>query len=240
MGDKLRTLVVDDESGVRFFVSETLRKAGYEVATASSGEEALDRLRSTGFDLIMLDLQLGARVDGIRVLEAVRWRWPDTIVIILTGHPSVDSAVAAIEEGVDGYLRKPVDPAELRQAIEVAVDRRRRLARSGAPGKGAQLLRRGPFAVNPEKHLAMLDGRSLDLTPREFRLLAHLMENTNRVVGPKELVRAVQQYECESLHEARQIIKWYIYQLRQKVEPDPSNPRYIINVRGVGYRFGEP
>jgi two-component system KDP operon response regulator KdpE len=239
MSEKMHTLVVDDEAGIRFFLAETLRKAGHTVEVASSGEEALERLRTTPFDLVMLDLKLGGRVDGLRVLEAVRWRWPGTMAIILTGHGSLDSAMAAIRDGVDGYLLKPVEPKDLRRAIQEASDRRQRRSLSKARDEGRQVLRHGPFSVDLSKHLATLGSQPLDLTTREFRLLAHLIQNANRVVGPKELVHAVQGYECDSLYEARDIIKWYVHRLRHKVEPDPSNPRYITNVRGVGYRFGE-
>ena len=80
MADQVRTLVVDDEAGIRFFIQETLQRAGHAVVTAASGESALDILRTSPFDLIMLDLRLGGRVDGLKVLEAVRWRWPDAAV----------------------------------------------------------------------------------------------------------------------------------------------------------------
>lgn len=239
MADQLRTLVVDDEEGIRFFLKETLQRTGHVVATASSGEEALDRLRETAFDLVMLDLMLGGRVDGLRVLEAVRWRWPETVVIVLTAHGSLDSAMAAIREGVDGYLLKPVEPHELRRAVQEAMDKRKVLARSREVRKKEQLLRHGPFCVDFNKHLVTMEGRTIELNPREFKLLVHLMQNAHRVVSPKELVQAVQQYECEDLHEARRIVKWYIHRLRRKVEPDPSHPRHILNVHGVGYRFGE-
>src|SRR5690554_6574215 len=104
--EQVNTLVMDDESGIRFFIKETLQRAGHNVTTASSGEEALDILRDTRFDLVMLDLMLGGRVDGLRVLEAIRWRWPEAVVIILTAHGSLDSAMEAIREGVDRYLLK--------------------------------------------------------------------------------------------------------------------------------------
>jgi DNA-binding response OmpR family regulator len=239
MSEKMNTLVVDDEAGIRFFLAETLRKAGHSVEVASNGEEALERLRTASFDVVVLDLILGGRVDGLRVLEAVRWRWPEAIVIILTGHGSLDSAIAAIREGVDAYLLKPVGPQDLRQAIQEASDRRQKRAISMAHGKEEPLLQHGPFSVDLGKHIAMLGDQPLDLTTREFKLLAHLIQNANRVVGPKELVQAVQGYECDSMYEARDIIKWYVHRLRRKVEPDPANPRYIANVRGVGYRFGE-
>lgn len=238
MGEKLRTLVVDDEKGIRYFLEKALEKDGHIVSTAASGEDALQKLRDERFDLMMLDLKLGGRVNGLRVLEAVRWRWPATVVIMMTAHGSLESAQAAIEEGVDGYLLKPVEPDEVREAIEEAIDRRERLVESHSETKSKEKhLQRGSFFVDRNKYVATYKGEQLDLTRREFRLLVHLMENTQRVVEPEELVRVARDYDPEDVREARDIIKWYIHRLRQKVEPNPSEPRYIVNVRGVGYRF---
>ncbi|MGC9335835.1 MAG: response regulator transcription factor [Anaerolineae bacterium] len=237
MKEQLRTLVVDDEQGIRFFLTETLQRAGHVVATASSGEEALERLRDDPYDLILLDLKLGGRVTGLRVLEAVRWRWPRSLVVILTAHGSMDSALTAIREGVDGYLLKPVEPEDVRQAVEEALERRRKLGASEGPEPEERVIKRGAFRVDLEKHQAILDGQPLDLTPREFSLLVYLMQTAPQVASPVDLVRVVREYEAEHIYEAREIIKWYVHRLRQKVEPEPSHPRYILNVRGVGYRF---
>jgi DNA-binding response OmpR family regulator len=239
MEEPLDTLVVDDEEGIRFFLEETLQRAGHAVVTASSGEDALDQLREKGFDLVLLDLMLGGRVDGLRVLEAIRWRWPDAIVIILTAHGSLNSAVKAIREGVDGYLLKPVEPDDVRQAVQEALRRRQTLTKPKEAAREERVLEGGPFSVDLETHEVLFEELPLELTPREYRLLVFLMERAPRVVGPKELVRAVGGYECEYLHEARSIIKWYIHRLRHKVEPVPSRPRYILTVRGAGYRFGD-
>lgn len=239
MTQQMNTLVVDDEKGIRFFLRETLRRDGHAVETASSGEEALAKLRDTRFDLVMLDLRLGGRTDGIRVLEAIRWRWPETVVVILTAHGSLDTAMAAIREGVDGYLLKPVDPDEVREAVQEALDRRDTLAQriEEEEDKEQHIVKGGPFTVDTKKHQALTGDELLDLTPCEFKLLTHMMQNAERVIGPPELVEVVRDYKPEDLHEARQIIKWYIHRLRQKVEPEPSSPRYILNVRGVGYTF---
>jgi two-component system alkaline phosphatase synthesis response regulator PhoP len=145
--------------------------------------------------------------------------------------------VEAIQEGVDGYLLKPVRPAEVRQAVQEAFYRREKLVNAEQTQRGEHLLQRGPFSVDLERHEAAFEGELLDLSPRDFTLLVHLMQKAPQVIGPKELVQVVRQYEPEHMQEAREIIKWYIHRLRQKVEPDPSNPRYILNVRGVGYRF---
>lgn len=239
MMEHVRSLVVDDEDAIRFFLAETLRGAGHEVITAVSGEDALERLREVPFDLALLDLKLGGRIDGLRVLEAIRWRWPETAVVILTAHGSLESAVAAIREGVDLYLLKPADPTEIRQAAEEALERRRRAPARVAESPEPVLLRHGALAVDLEKHQVQVGSQTIDLTQREYRLLVHLMQNAQRVVPPQELVRVVHEYEAESVREARDIIKWYVYSLRRKIEPEPSRPRYIINIREAGYTLGE-
>jgi DNA-binding response OmpR family regulator len=234
----IHTLVVDDEDALRFFIQETLRRAGYQVEGASSGEEAMEKLRDTHYDLLMLDLMLGGRVDGLKVLEMARWRWPDTVVVILTAHGSLKSAMAAIREGVDGYLLKPVEPGELRQAVSQALDRRRIQSLAQESDGQEHVIERAPFVVDTKKHEATLEGAPLDLTPREFNLLVHLMRNADRAISPQELVRVVREYDPIDAFEARDICKWYIHRLRRKIEPDPSSPQYVLNVRGVGYRFG--
>ena len=243
MPRQIRSLVVDDEAGIRFFLEEALQQIGHSVVTVSSGEEALDRLRDARFDLILLDLMLGGRVDGMRILESVKWRWPATVVIILTAHGSLDSSLAAIREGVDGYLLKPVEPEELWQVVEEALNRQSKLAQASEQPEEdeekGQILQSGPFTVDLEKQMVVMAGQLLDLNASEFALLAHLMQNAYRAVPPPELVKVVRGYECDHLNEARQIIKWYIHSLRQKVEPDPSQPHYILTVRGMGYRFVE-
>jgi DNA-binding response OmpR family regulator len=145
--------------------------------------------------------------------------------------------MTAIAEGVDGYLLKPVEPDELLRTVQKALYRQEHLARPRASDTDGHLLRQGPFAVDLEKRLALLDGQPLVLNPSEFALLVYLMQNARKVISAEELVRVVRQYESEFPYEAQQIIKWYIHRLRRKVEPDPSNPRYILNVRGAGYMF---
>jgi DNA-binding response OmpR family regulator len=237
MTDHVQTLVVDDEERICFYLKDTLERVGHIVTTATSGEEALEILRDARFDLALLDLRLGGRVDGMQVLEAIRWRWPAMAVVILTAHGTLETAVEAIRQEVDGYLLKPVEPSEVRQAAEEALERRRRIIRADQRRADERVLQEGPFEIDLETHTARLNGEELELTPQEFDLLVHLIQNAPRVIGPPELVQVVRKYKPESMYEARQIIKWYIHRLRRKVEPEPSNPRYIINVRGVGYGY---
>jgi two-component system alkaline phosphatase synthesis response regulator PhoP len=233
-----RVLVVDDEEGIRFFLKEVLQQAGFSVTTAVDGEDALAQIRETSFDLAILDLNLGGRIDGLKVLEAVKWRWPGTAVIILTAYGTMDSALTAIQEGVEGYLLKPVEPADVRQAVRKALARPQRMGHPTEAADTENVLQWGNLQVDQKKHRAMLDGRSLKLTPNEFKLLIYFMQNAHRVLSPQELVSVVHDYDSDDTREAREIIKWYIYRLRQKIEPTPSKPRYIRNIRGVGYILG--
>ncbi len=234
----MHTLVVDDEENIRFFLQEALKKSGHQVTALACGEDALELLRETFFDLAVLDLNLGGKIDGLRVLEAIRWRWPETVVVILTGHGSLQSAMSAIEEGVDGYLLKPLDANELRQAIETIM--RRAKHRSSEPGPADQdLLQHGEISLDTRTHQVQVGERSIQLTPHEFTLLAYMVKNANRVLTPLELVAVVQGYTLENEQEAREIIKWYIHRLRKKIELCPAAPSYLLNVRGVGYILGK-
>jgi len=237
MGDQIQTLIVDDDEGIRYFLQEVLSGEGHAVVAASSGEEALEKLRDARYHLAFLDLNLGGRIDGIRVLEAISWRWPQMATVILTGHGTLESAMSAIREGVDAYLLKPVKAAQVRQvAAEVLLKRKER-----DPGletrASSSHLERGAFAVNLDTSEVKKNAQTLELNTCEYSLLVHLMENDERPVDVQELVQVVRGYRCEHVHEARDIIKWYVYSLRQKVEQNPSAPRHILNVRGVGYTF---
>ena len=234
--EKIHTLVVDDEPGIRFFVEETLHRSGHDVTTVKSGEEALKTLRDTPFDMVVLDLKLGGKVDGIKVLEAIRWRWPETSVIIFTAHGDLDSALKAIDHGIEKYVQKPLSPKELRKIVGEVLEARES-SRKSAKDERHQILRKGPFEVDEGLHRVKMSGEQLELTPSEFNLIVHLLRNDDRVISPEELVEVVRGYKPEDVIEARQIIKWYIHRLRQKVENDSSHPEYILNVRGVGYRI---
>ena len=231
----IKVLVVDDDAGIRFFLTETLEQMGYEVTTANKGEAALDLLRDTAFDLIFLDLNLGGKTDGLRVLEMAKWRWQNIAVIIFTAHGTMDSALTAIREGVEDYLLKPATPAQVRDAAQKALSRNKASFNGIKPKESARTLEHGKLCLDLDKHLAKLDDKPIELTSSEFRLLAHFMENTQRVSSPYELVKIARDYDCTDEREAREIIKWYIHRLRKKIGIEPS----VINVRGVGYRLGE-
>lgn len=233
---RIHTLVVDDEPGIRFFVEETLHRSGHDVTTVKTGEEALRTLRDTPFDLVVLDLKLEGKADGIKVLEAIRWRWPDTSVIILTAHGSLDTAMQAIDFGIEKYVQKPLSPQELRQVVEEVLSEKK-ASTNRSPQDNQLIFNKGVFEIDEGLHRVVLAENKLDLTPSEFKLIVHLLRNDDRVITPEELVEVVRGYIPDNVIEARQIIKWYIHRLRQKIEQDSSHPKYILNVRGVGYRI---
>jgi len=232
-----QTLVVDDEENIRSFIGKSLELVGHKIEFAKNGEEALEILRDQNFDLAVLDLNLGGKVDGLKVLEAIRWRWPEMAVVILTGHGSLESAMAAIRDGVDRYLLKPVDPPEIRKAAEEAIEKRRQYFDLKEKEAEQVELEAGPVYIHKEKLITRVNGEEVSLTSREFDLLVHLVQNSHRVVPPKELSKVVGDFTPDSEYEARNYIKWYIHQLRKKIEPDSSDPALIINVREGGYRF---
>ncbi|MEN8241483.1 MAG: response regulator transcription factor [Chloroflexota bacterium] len=234
----IATLVVEDEEGIRFFLKETLEQIGHQVTTAVNGEEALTLLREMQFDLVMLDLHLGGRADGIKVLEAAKWRWPEIIVIILTAHGSLETAMTAIQEGINGYLLKPVSPAEVRQVVNEAIGKQKPIAAAAQAAPPSTLQWEG-LSVNLDKHHVEMNGERVDLTASEFKLLAFLMEFKSQVHSPQKLVLVTRGYDSDDKHESKEIVKWYIHRLRKKLESNPADPKYILNVRGVGYTFGE-
>lgn len=233
----IQTLIVDDEENIRSFISEALESEGHVTSQATSGEEALAVLRDQFFDLVVLDLNLGGKVNGLRVLEAIRWRWPETAAIILTGQGSLESAMQAIREGVDIYLLKPVETAELRRSAEEAISKRRKYFDKKVEESSNPILEIGPVLLDVDKRQAKVNGIEVTMTPREFILLLHLMKNSHRVVPPKELALVVGEFTPDNQYEARQYIKWYIHELRKKIEDDPARPVLVATIREGGYRY---
>lgn len=237
MKQTIQTLVVEDEVGIRFFLKEILQQMGHTVEFATNGQEALEWLRESRFDLVMLDLRLGGRIDGMRILRAAKWRWPDIVAIILTGNASLDSTLQAIRENVDGYLLKPATPDELREVINEALARRESASQK-AEKESPRILEWEGLSVDLHKHEATLNGEPLHMPGSEFALLAHLMKNAPRVIPGSELVRVAQGYEVKNEREARDMIKYHIHRLRKKIDTDPTKPSHIRSVRSVGYAFG--
>ncbi|MFP4346556.1 MAG: response regulator transcription factor [Anaerolineales bacterium] len=265
-----RVLVVDDERAIRTTLSALLKQT-YEVATAPTGVQALQILSEHRYDLVLLDIHL-PDLCGVELLGRIKQRYPEVTVIMLTGHASVENAIAALRQGAVDYLRKPITWGRVLRSVREGLQkseqyrqrnllllRAKELFETGleelaevvpeeapsptrsppAPRKGqepARYLRAGPLQVDTYRHTATLRGAELELTAGEYDLLLCLLRHAPRVLDPRKIVEETRGFEC-TLSEARDLIRWQIYLLRQKLEPDPAHPQFILNVRGKGYMW---
>jgi DNA-binding response OmpR family regulator len=250
-------LIVDDEANIRFILERTLSHEGYVLDTVENGQDAIKRLKNTQYDLVLLDLNMKP-VGGIQVLNAVRECDPEIVVIILTAHSSIDSAVEALRLGAFDYLYKPAAPEAIRQRVREGIQHRQQsLQRSrlldqienlrqslidldeqtettGQAASPHRFIRTGKLVIDKYHRSATLDGRLLDLTTAEFDLMVCLAEVAPAPVSPKKLVMAALNYDIDET-EAREIIKYHVHQLRQKIESDSANPKFIKTIRYKGY-----
>jgi two-component system KDP operon response regulator KdpE len=227
-------LVVDSEDEDRAHLSSVLDEAGIHVTTVSDGQDALERLRDTAYELLIVALDLEGAVKGLRVAKAARWRWPRTAVILTARHPSIDTAVRGIDLGVDGYVIKPARREKIEETVDAALERQRLRC---CVEDERSLLEWEDLSLNRESRRVALSDEEIHLTPTEYRMLLHLMENAHRVIPPEELVKVSRGGE-HMAQEAADIARWHIHNLRHKIEPDPSRPEYVVTVHGAGYIFG--
>ena len=221
-------LVVDDEPKIVQLARDYLEHAGFKVASASDGREALAAFRSSAPDLIVLDLGLPF-VDGLDVARAVR-KTSNVPIVMLTGRADESDRVAGLELGADDYVPKPFSPKELVARVR-AVLRRSEIA--SAP---ADIVRVGEVTLDVPRLSVQAAGREVELTPTEFQLLLALARSPGRVFTRAQLLDAVHGVAFESYERA---IDAHVKNIRRKLEPDPREPRYLVTVHGVGYRFAE-
>jgi DNA-binding response OmpR family regulator len=223
-----RVLVVEDDESIRRMVVMALRQAGHAVTPAVDGEQALAEFGRGHPDVVVLDLLLPG-IDGGEVCRRIRVG-SQVPILMLTALAREEDVVNGLEMGADDYLTKPFGIREMLARVSALL--RRGAAESGAKPAGA--IGVGDLVVDPDRHVVLARGERVDLTPTEFRLLHCLARNAGRVVPARVLIREAQEYDCDD-REAQDIVKVHIRHIRHKLEPDPSSPRYIVNVRGVGY-----
>jgi DNA-binding response OmpR family regulator len=219
-------LVVDDKASVRTLVREYLTEAGFNVLTASNGREALMRARQERPDLILLDIMM-PEMDGYEFIRAYR-RDHQTPIILLTARLEETDKVLGLELGADDYVTKPFGMRELVARIRAVL---RRLGQTLPP---AEILRAADIVLDRGSRIVEVAGRSVQLTPSEFDLLAALMAAPGRVFSRQDLLLELRGAAFESVERT---IDVHIRNLRAKIEPDPAHPCYIETVFGVGYRF---
>jgi DNA-binding response OmpR family regulator len=223
-----RVLVVDDEPRMVRFIRLNLEHDGFDVVEAQSGTEALTQLRNALPDLVLLDVML-PDIDGFETLSMIREFSPVPIIMV-TAKGDEDDRVRGLERGADDYITKPFSPRELVSRIR-AVLRRNEMPRA---------VPRGPVVVDDrltidfDRREVWVEGKLVALRPTEFRMLFHLIQNAGRVVTHDQLLAKVWGYEYR---EETHYLRLYVNYLRQKLEKDPANPKYILTERGVGYRF---
>lgn len=221
-------LLIDDDRSLSDLLSQYLREQGYTVHCAEDGQKGLRAFFEQKPGLVILDVTMPKR-DGWETLQRIR-EVSETPVIMLTARSEESDILRGFSLGADDYISKPFSFAQLSARVKAV------LARAGKPAAHADRLEAGGLKVDLTTKRVTRDGELIPLTPTEFKLLTALMRRAGEVISAEELVREVwgPQYKEEI-----GFVRRYVWHLRQKLEVDPENPRYIHNERGFGYRFGD-
>lgn len=225
-----RVLVVDDEPMVREVLARYLEQEGFDVSTAEDGEEALSAFESNRPDLVLLDLML-PRIDGLEVFRRMR-AGSTTPVIMLTARGDETDRVVGLELGADDYVTKPFSPREVVARVRAV------LRRTGEPAAGEGAVRGplelGGLAIDEGRREVTIDGTPVKLTRKEFDLLVHLASRPGITLTRTQLLEDVWDFAWDG---DTATVTVHIRRLREKIEDDPSNPKRLVTVWGVGYRF---
>ena len=225
-----RVLVVDDEPQIRRVLRATLSAQGYEVQEARTGEDALVAFRESRFDLVLLDLNMPG-MGGLETCRQIR-ETSEVAVIMLTVHDTEKDKVAALDAGADDYVTKPFSTPELLARVRAALRR----VPASAEG-GPESIHLDGIEINFSTRRVIVEGREIRLTPKQFDVLHFLASNPNVPIPHGRLLQAVWGPDYGNQVE---YLRVFVNQLRKKIEPDPSHPRYLITEPWVGYRFELP
>ncbi|MCR4405769.1 MAG: response regulator transcription factor [Anaerolineae bacterium] len=221
---KVKILVVDGEPDIREILVRYLSAPGHEVAAAADGPEALALAKAEDFALALVDIRMPG-MSGLELLAELKRLDHEMPVILMTAYPSSRVKDWGLKQGVCGYLVKPFTKAEVLAAVELGL-------------REPEAVRVGDLLVDLRARQVMRGDEEVCLTRLEFDLLAYLVRNAGRVVGYDELLREVWGYDYTA--GGQETIKSCVKRLRRKIEPDPAQPRYLVTVRGVGYRWAIP
>jgi two-component system KDP operon response regulator KdpE len=224
-----RILVVDDEERMVRFIRLNLEYDGFQVIEAYSGAQAINKIRTTMPDLVLLDVML-PDIDGFQVLRTIRQT--NTVpVIMLTAKGEEDDRIRGLEIGADDYVTKPFSPRELVSRVRAVLRRTEITAPRGVHGL-IEVDER--LKLDFDRHEIWVEGKLVSLRPTEYRMLYHLVKNAGWVITHDQLLTKVWGHEYR---DEPHYVRLYINYLRQKLEKDPADPQYILTERGVGYRF---
>ena len=224
-----KVLVLEDESSIRGFIVINLRRAGYEVVEAETGEEALEKLQqNSDVRVALLDIMLPG-IDGYEVCRRIRAGNSRIGIIMLTARSQEMDKVTGLMTGADDYVTKPFSPAELTARVDAL------MRRSGAAEETSDTIRRDPFLLNNQNRTLEKNGERIKLTQVEYSIMRMFMENPDRALSREELLDRV--WGRDYFGELK-IVDVNIRRLRLKIEDNPTNPTYITTVWGFGYKWG--
>jgi two-component system KDP operon response regulator KdpE len=223
-----RILVVDDEERMVRFIRLNLEYDGFQVIEAFNGHQSIEKIRSNLPDLVLLDVMM-PDIDGFEVLRIIR-ETNSVPVIMLTAKGEEEDRVRGLEMGADDYITKPFSPRELVSRVRAVLRRTETLG--GSTHGLIQVDER--LKIDFDRHEVWVEGKLVKLRPTEYRLLYHLVKNAGWVLTHDQILTKVWGYEYR---DEPHYVRLYINYLRQKLEKDPANPKYILTERGLGYRF---
>lgn len=223
---KPSVLVVDDEPQMVGVISYAFQVAGFEPVAAYNALQALEQIRNHSIDIVILDVMMPGQ-DGFELCQEIR-RSFGLPVLLLTAKSDQADVITGLELGADDYMAKPFSTRELVLRAEAILRRA-----SHAP----KVAQSGPLQIDFARHTVTLHEQAINLSPLGYRLLTYLFNHRARVVGVQELLAEV--WELQTWEGGSEMVKVEVYRLRQKIEPDPKNPRYIRTIRSVGYQFLE-
>jgi len=226
-----RLLIVDDDADMRLLLAEYFRRLGFQVDERESGAKALEPAISGRFDCFIFDVSMPG-ISGFELLKRVRERGVQTPALFLTAHDALDYKVAGYEAGADDYLAKPFSPRELEFRIAALLRR----TSGSEPDTDNERVQVGGLVIDKRRHEVIREGARIDLTPLEFQILELLASEPGRAWSRNDLLDRVWSTEYEGY---QRNIDPHINRLRKKLETDPKNPRYVLTVRGVGYKLNE-
>ena len=222
-----RVLIVDDDASVCTMLYKVIRSNGIEADTASSGQQALQMVEQNHYDLMLLDVNMPG-MDGFEVVQALRLRGVRIPIIIVSGRQEDYDTLYGLDIGADDYVTKPFNPVVLGAKVKALIRR----SRNHAPGQSDEIIA-GPFRYHTETLRFYKDGREIPLSSKENAMMKLFMDNVNRIFSKDMLYDLI--WGGAIVDE--NAIMVYVNRLRQKIEDEPSKPRYIQTVRGLGYRF---
>jgi two-component system, OmpR family, alkaline phosphatase synthesis response regulator PhoP len=221
-------LLIEDEPGLVLTLSDRLRSEGYTVEALYDGNAAVERATQTRFGLVILDVMLPGK-DGFEICQELRQRGFAMPILMLTARTQMADKVKGLKIGADDYLTKPFEMAELLARVEALLRRGK-----GAGGDGPDFYEIGPLRIDMRRSEVLRSGSPAALSTKEFQLLRYLLEHRGRTLSREELLREVWGYSSAP---STRTVDVHVAWLRQKLEGDPKQPKYIITIHGQGYKF---